>query len=542
MSRLEARDPSILEIPVLEIYDSDIDSITIDNDPDRFQDVDDLEILSDNYRWNPAPCLLSSDTSSQRREIVDLTATLDPVSWPHQFNEGDYLTDEELKLLLENKYPPNELVWVDNENEVIPFKEAKRFVNIHFTNFCHINEDQQKQGNPKDLFCRLKETFERDGRKVSIEYLSFAEADEGFKFESATLRQNWREMTQAFGDHVHPEQSPTIVLDDTDYIDLTPPVRTRRKYTFGDGFCGAGGVSCGARRAGLYLKWAFDMSRPAVITYRLNFETAECEESDIFSFLTNDETFLRVDVSHGSPPCQPYSPAHTIDGKNDEANSACIFSCADLIRRAKPRVHTMEETNGLFERHKETFYRVIQDFIENGYSVRWDILNSMEYGVPQTRKRLIIIASGPGETLPPLPQPSHGPGLREYPTIHRAISNIPMGTPNHDVEGAFSRGLDRDPYDPHKQAGTITCGGGGTYHPSGQRNFTNRELACLQTFPLRYRFGPHETRKQIGNAVPPLLAEAVFKEVVQSLRATDEKELAGDYIENENEIRIEGWD
>jgi DNA (cytosine-5)-methyltransferase 1 len=612
------------------IDDSNTASVAIDNALDRFQDVDDMMIISGNHRWNPTSCLLSSSADSSQRDIVDLTSD-EPA--PQAFKEGDYRADEEFEILLESwllhtlssgatipaeefreathpvhdicidgivykagqslelhdrsylrictvlrdntnavyfsgrrlintsrhagTYIPkvaNELVWIINETEVIPFKNAKRFVNIHFTNFCYINKDQQKQVNPNDLFCRLKESFERDGRQVSIEYLSSVEADEGYKFESTKLRQQWRGTTQAFGDHAHPSYAPTIVLDDTDaVVDLTRPLSLRermrmRRYTFGDAFCGAGGVSCGARRAGLHMKWAFDKSEHAATTYRLNFETAECELSDVFSFLTNSDTFLRVDVSHGSPPCQTFSPAHTVESVHDDANSSCIFSCADIIKRSKPRIHTMEETSGLFNsQHRIWFYRVIQDFLEIGYSVRWSILNCVEYGVPQLRKRLIIIASGyvpgpivelrhtdiiyrPGETLPPLPQPSHGPGLREYSTVHNAISTIPMGAANHDVGAALKRGLDKEPYDAHQQVRTITCGGGeNNYHPCGLRNFTNRELACLQTFPMSYRFGPRETRIQIGNAVPPLLAEAFLKEAVRSLEKTDEEELCREY-------------
>ena len=81
----------------------------------------------------------------------------------------------------------------------------------------------------------------------------------------------------------------------------------------------------------------------------------------------------------------------------------------------------------------------------------------------------------------------------------------------------------RAQYDANQQARTITTGGGdNNSHPSGRRGFNNREFACLQTFPLEYRFGRHEVRKQIGNAVPPVLARALFGAVVDSLRRTDE--------------------
>ncbi|KKK23317.1 hypothetical protein P175DRAFT_0484402 [Aspergillus ochraceoroseus IBT 24754] len=427
----------------------------------------------------------------------------------------------------------NELIWVANETMEIALGLVRRFVNIHFTSCCHIDRDEHKISRPGDLFCRLKEIPEGD--MVSVEYVSYHDADPGYAVEARILRQSWRGETQAFGSRQDSQQRcPVIVLDE---IEETPPhwetvhARDGRKYTFGDGFCGAGGVSCGAQNAGLSLHWAFDLSPDAATTYRLNFDTVECETSDIFSFLTNDEAFLRVDITHGSPPCQTFSPAHTVESKNDDANSACIFSCGNLIRKAKPRVHTMEETSGLFERHKETFYGVIQDFIETGYSVRWAVLNCMEYGVPQSRKRLIIIASGPGETLPSLPKPTHGlpgSGLQKLTTINQMISNIPAGTPDHDVDRARSRAVQnqRIPFDANQQARTITCGGGdNNYHPSGKRGFTNREFACLQTFPLTFRFGPREVRKQIGNAVPPVLARTIYGEIVRSLQETDAREL-----------------
>ncbi|GFF35941.1 modification methylase NgoFVII [Aspergillus udagawae] len=436
----------------------------------------------------------------------------------------------------------NELVWIVNESTQVPLSFVKRFVNIRFTSCCHFEQDLQKQIRPNDLFCRLKENL--DSSQSAVEYLSFQESDEGFAIDSKSLRESWRGETRPFGseDVNSQPQSQVIVLDADPVIDLTETEKDaarvqkkHRKYTFGDGFCGAGGVSCGASKAGLHIKWAFDKSEHAITTYRLNFATAVCEACDIFCFLTNEPEFLKVDVSHGSPPCQTFSPAHTISSENDDANSACIFSCADMIKKSRPRVHTMEETSGLFDRHKETFHRVIQDFIEIGYSVRWRILNCMDYGVPQSRRRLIIIASGPGELLPPFPKPTHGlpgSGLFDYTTINQMIANIPPDAPDHDIEGARSRGLRngmRVPFDANRQAKTVTCSGGeNNYHPSGTRGFTNREFACLQTFPLDYRFA-REVRKQIGNAVPPALSKAIYREIIKSLQRTDEQEFrAGD--------------
>lgn len=112
-------------------------------------------------------------------------------------------------------------------------------------------------------------------------------------------------------------------------------------------------------------------------------------------------------------------------------------------------------------------------------------------------------------------------------TIDDAIRDIPEAWPNHDVEPllrAWALRGHHQPYNPRTQAKTITCAGGeGNYHPSGRRLFTPREVACLQTFPLSFQFSTRCVRKQVGNAVPPKFAEAIYREIARSLRETDEK-------------------
>ena len=118
------------------------------------------------------------------------------------------------------------------------------------------------------------------------------------------------------------------------------------------------------------------------------------------------------------------------------------------------------------------------------------------------------------------------------------LSKIPVGTPDHDVGAALTRGLRsgaKAPYDSNQQIHTMTTGGGeGNYHPSGKRGFTNREFASLQTFPLSHRFSKREVRRQIGNAVPPVLAKSIYREIIKSLRRTDKAELSA--REGEKEI------
>ncbi|KAJ5302368.1 hypothetical protein PENANT_c008G05254 [Penicillium antarcticum] len=435
----------------------------------------------------------------------------------------------------------NELIWVTQKMDSVGSKHVKKICDIRFTN--HRTDFDEPTA---ELTCRLKLTIRQQGvviipdqhplttDQTAIEYLNFRESDAGFGKTSIQLRDEWRGQgrTTFFGEG---QASADEMHNDRDVIDLTGTVTGKAQaYTFGDAYCGGGGMSCGARQAGLDIRWAVDNSDHAVDTYQRNFDGVEIEHADFFSFLTNDPNWTRVDICHCSPPCQTFSPAHTVQCAKDDANSACIFSAGSLCRSAKPRVLTMEETAGLPERWAEIFHRVLLDLVEIGYSLRWSVLRCDDYGVPQERKRLVVIAAGPGETLPHFPQPTHGlisaPGLLPRTTIWSAIADIPDDTRNHDVEKALHRWrlAHRAPFDGHRPAKTITCGGGEyNYHPTGLRPFTDREMACLQTFPMEFEFSDSNVRKQIGNAVPPFLAKAVYTEVAQSLRESDAKEASG---------------
>lgn len=175
-----------------------------------------------------------------------------------------------------------------------------------------------------------------------------------------------------------------------------PPngLRQKQRYTFGDAFCGAGGTSRGAKSAGFRVQWGFDFDFSAITSYSLNFYNADCIVAWAHQFaeiIVGDNH--KVDVLHLSPPCQVFSWAHTVDGKDDEMNSATFFAVEELVKRIKPRVVTLENTSGLSALHPLWLNSAIHIFTKLGFSVRWKIMNFAEYGLVQARKRLIIIAS-----------------------------------------------------------------------------------------------------------------------------------------------------
>ncbi|KAL8970351.1 MAG: hypothetical protein Q9183_001566 [Haloplaca sp. 2 TL-2023] len=354
------------------------------------------------------------------------------------------------------------------------------------------------------------------------------EADINFRRSDQQSRVNWRGVTVKGGscsrwhqgeqdfdraEHARVQSSRGQALN-------APLSFPEQRYPFGDAFCGAGGASRGAKAAGFRVEWGFDFDPAAIESYTKNFFAARCEATPADVFISSINEDFRIDVLHISPCCQPYSPLHTRPGPNDERNEATMFAVGELIRKTKPRIVVLENTFGLAERHLDWLHAMVQTFTSLGFSIRWRVMNLAEYGLAQARRRLIVFASCPGEHLPNYPLPTHGPGLRPFTTINTAISRIPRGFADHSPESVPKRNV--PPYNGDSPLrNCITTGGSLDIHPSGTRAFTNRELACLQGFPLEHVFGARKVKMQIGNAVPPSVFKVFLEHLKEFLKRAD---------------------
>ena len=337
-------------------------------------------------------------------------------------------------------------------------------------------------------------------------------------------------------------------------------------FTYGDAFCGGGGATRGAAMAGLRVKWGFDQWAHACTTWRANFPQAKCYELSSFHFIDwvrgskcRKPVNVKVDILHLSPPCQYFSPAHTVDCPNDELNVASLFAVGDVIRVAKPRIVTLEQTFGIVAvRFRKYFNSLIQMFTALGFSVRWAVVNLAQWvchtvlslmrklisfkGLPQRRHRLIIIAAwpviplhiscqtsnfrSPGEFLPTFPPPTHSasdPALLPFSTVNQTLSRIPSEASEH-LENITMFAPDKylSPWDGDSiLPRAMTTSGGQNYHPLGKRDFTLREYAALQGFPPSHVFTGCSVKKQIGNAVPPCVAKILFESIKTQLDAAD---------------------
>ncbi|KAL9602977.1 MAG: hypothetical protein Q9219_001502 [cf. Caloplaca sp. 3 TL-2023] len=462
----------------------------------------------------------------------------------------------ELVLLIEHmeeQHPLDKKI----ESETIPLSNVAKIRELILTNeayplYC-FRQDERNLTLPRAyarencrLVCRWKVflTYRLKGTRkacveMSITRLLAPEVDHPFSTTDEVLRQAWRGATTKGGscprwlpgeDEFNANERrigygshPLRIGRDDNTVDLTidaRPSHTGQRYTFGDAFCGAGGASRGAKDAGYRVDWGFDFDPAAIESYRLNFYAARCEATPADVFVTYLEENYIVDVLHLSPPCKTFSPIHTRAGRDDDMNSASFFAVTEILRKTKPRIVTLENTFGLVERWKDWLSSMVRFFTALGFSVRWKVLNLAQYGLAQARRRLIVIASCPGESLPTYPNLTHGPGRIPYSTVDDAIGMIPLGSPNHDVAACPSRAA--EPYDAKAPLrNCITTAGSLDIHPSGRRCFTDRELACLQGFPLEHKFGRTKIKMQIGNAVPPLVAKVLFGHVRQWLEESD---------------------
>ncbi len=292
-------------------------------------------------------------------------------------------------------------------------------------------------------------------------------------------------------------------------------------------FSGAGGLDLGFKMAGHEIVWANDLYEDAVKTYRNNIgnhivckDISEVEAAEI----------PECDIMIGGFPCQGFSVANMNRHAGDERNEL-YKQLLRLVREKKPKFFLAENVKGILNLDKgKVFEMILKDFSDIGYKVKFQLMNAADYGVPQTRQRVIIIGVREDVEFEYIfPTPTYDKegksGLPRWISVGKAMSEIPdpdqpNDLPNHvysKYKLKFNGYLGHRPLDPEKPAPTVTARGdnkGGVVilpHPNGQRRMSCRELAAVQSFPLDYEFSGNNSSvyRQIGNAVPPLLGFAV---------------------------------
>lgn len=334
-----------------------------------------------------------------------------------------------------------------------------------------------------------------------------------------------------------------------------------------DLFCGIGGLSHGFLQEDFRINAGIDLDETCRFVFEANNsapfiskDIAEVSGKELKSLYPKKDIKILV----GCAPCQPFS-SYAFKHKDEGSKWKLLYEFARLIEEAQPEVVSMENVPQLLNFKRGP---VIKDFVAaleaNGYNVSYQIVYSPDYGIPQTRKRLVLLASRLGPIS--LISPTHG--SKTYVTVRDTIGNLPPVNQGevspldamHKASGLSELNLARirqsvpggnwSDWDENlvldchrKNSGktysgvygrmkwdepgpTITTqffglGSGRFGHPDQDRALTLREGALLQTFPQDYSFGedqgkqlvPARIGKHIGNAVPVRLARMIAKSI-----------------------------
>lgn len=314
-----------------------------------------------------------------------------------------------------------------------------------------------------------------------------------------------------------------------------------------DIFAGAGGLSIGLEQAGFDIVAGAEWDSDACETFAKAHPTADVVEGDV-----NAIDFRRwrdeIDVLVGGPPCQPWSTGGKRLGSADPRDGWPAFLRA--LREIRPRAFIAENVGGFASgARRAQFEALVDELTAMKFRVEADVLNAADFGVPQKRQRLLIIGIRGSEIT--FPAPKYGPrGWKAWRPAGSVIGVEPLGSPNPAiVTYARCPDLRPNPYGGHvyngggrpidlsRPAPTLLASMGGNktpwidahgvvpaYHAHllaggaprtglvpGARRITVEEAALLQTFPAGMHFAGRRSSayRQIGNAVPPLLAREV---------------------------------
>ncbi|WP_314352160.1 DNA cytosine methyltransferase [Segatella oris] len=339
-----------------------------------------------------------------------------------------------------------------------------------------------------------------------------------------------------------------------------------------DLFCGIGGLSYGMKSKGLKVRAGFDLDRTCLYAYETNNgakfifkDIRAVRKEEIIPFYSKKS----IKVLAGCAPCQPFS-SYAFKNKNkDEKKYNLLYEFGRLVKDMQPDIVTMENVPAIASFKLQS---VLGDFVRTleleGYYVSYQVVYCPDYGIPQTRKRLVLLASKLGEIelIPPTHRKDN------YVTVRDVISNLPPLQAGEEcptdklhrcraLSALNMRRMEATPYggswrdwpeelllNCHKKEGgksfgsvygrmtweepaptmTTLCtgiGNGRFGHPVQNRAISAREAALFQTFPTTYKFFPNEQEvsltkasRYIGNAVPPRLGEVIAESIKKHIR------------------------
>ena len=374
------------------------------------------------------------------------------------------------------------------------------------------------------------------------------------------------------------------------------------KFYMIDLFCGAGGMSKGFESSGFECLLGIDNNEYAVKTFERNHRKAIGMCGDIRGIPSYEINRIikdrKISLICGGPPCQGFSTVGTNDPKDNRNHLFLEF--VRIVRDLNPDFIVLENVTGLLsKKNDETLISIINLFTDLGYNIDVKVLSSHYYGVPEKRRRTIFIGNKLGfDNIFP---------EKEFSDLNDSFSNLPKARTvgwafknlisyrgkklNHDFKSArISNELDfeRISHIPEGKSvryekdeifylpsnlryevdwseigekrfrqeklkrlsleacsPTINTSKTTYYHPTENRFLTMREAAAIQSFPSNFEFigSPAQIWKQIGNAVPPLLANAIGRSLKRMMES--EGKLTSDSFidkKNINNIRKYAFD
>lgn len=342
-----------------------------------------------------------------------------------------------------------------------------------------------------------------------------------------------------------------------------------KKRTAIDLFCGAGGLTQGLKQAGFNVVGAIESHPTYAESYKLNHPKTNLKLNDITKIDPAEyakELGLKIgelDLLAGCPPCQGYSTIGTRNrGKKNDPRNELVYEVLRFAIAFQPKTIMMENVPALDK--DERLKKLVSELKKLGYKVDHKVLKMTHYGVPQSRRRMIMLGSRLNNIevvkqqmdedkmktvrdaiafLPPAGQnddPLHFDTDRRSDKVKKLISMIPKDGGSRTALGkkyqlechkrttGFKDVYGRMAWD--KPSPTITGGcnnpsKGRFLHPKENRVITLREAALLQTFPIDYKFslksGKTGVATMIGNALPPTFIEFHARNLLKHLRTAN---------------------